>query len=161
MAKPTIIFGVLLILLGLVGYFGTPAAPAGAAADDAETAAAAADETDTGTAKPAPAGRSVTALIPAFVGGLLVLCGLLALNEQYLKHAMHAAAMVGLLGAIAGAGRGTMGLVKLAGGNEVNMRSLFFVWAMAALCIAFVVMCVRSFIAARKRREAGEANAAA
>lgn len=87
-----------------------------------------------------------------------MVCGVLALQEKYLKHAMHGAAAVGLLGAIAGAGRGAMGLAKLAGGNEVNTRSLLFVWLMAIICGVFVAMCVRSFIEARKRREAAEAG---
>ena len=39
-----------------------------------------------------------TALIPAAFGLALLLCGALALKESRKKHAMHAAAMVGLLG---------------------------------------------------------------
>ena len=49
--------------------------------------------------------KSITAWIPAFVGGPLILCGLIALKESLLKHAMHVAAMLGLLGFLASAGR--------------------------------------------------------
>ena len=49
--------------------------------------------------------ESVTALIPAFFGVPMVIAGLLARQEKFLKHAMHAAALLALLGA-AGAGRG-------------------------------------------------------
>ena len=49
---------------------------------------------------------SVTALIPAFFGAVLVICALIARNEAARKHAMHAAVAVGLIGALAALGRG-------------------------------------------------------
>ncbi|MFO0841586.1 MAG: hypothetical protein U0797_04180 [Gemmataceae bacterium] len=49
--------------------------------------------------------KSFTLWIPALVGGLLVVCGVLGLKESRLKHAMHAAAMIGLLGGLAAAWR--------------------------------------------------------
>jgi hypothetical protein len=94
-------------------------------------------------------------LIPAFAGGLLLLCGVVALNEKARMHAMHAAVLVGLLGFLAAGGRGAMGLMKLLSeGADVNRRSLVFVWLMALLCGVFVVLCVNSFIQARKRQRA-------
>lgn len=145
MAKTTILFGFILIGLGLIGYLGTDPTPAAAAEGDA-----AATEADASAGK-----RPVTALIPAIVGVLLTICGGLALKESMLKHAMHGAAMVGLLGAIAGAGRGAMGLGKFFSGDpDLNRRSFLFVWLMAIICGVFVALCVRSFIATRKRREA-------
>ena len=105
--------------------------------------------------------KSVTALIPAFFGGGLLICGLLAMKESLLKHAMHGAAMIGLLGALAGAGRGAMGLGKFFSGDpSLNQRSFAFVWLMAIICAVFVALCVRSFIAARKAREAATAGSA-
>ena len=102
----------------------------------------------------------MTALIPAFFGGLLALCGVIAFKESARKHAMHAAAMVGLLGMVAGAGRGAMGIGKFMSGDpSLNQRSFLFVWIMAILCGVFLYLCVQSFIAARKRREATEAAA--
>ena len=74
MAKTTIIFALLLISVGVFGYLGTDTgSPSeGAAASEQATADA---PVDADSAKPK---RSVTALIPAFVGGILLLCGLLA-----------------------------------------------------------------------------------
>ncbi|MBV8203231.1 MAG: hypothetical protein JOZ15_21665, partial [Acidobacteria bacterium] len=43
-------------------------------------------------------GVSPTALIPLAFGLLLIVCGVLARREALLKHAMHAAAVLGLLG---------------------------------------------------------------
>ncbi|MEM9658897.1 MAG: hypothetical protein AAF961_11100, partial [Planctomycetota bacterium] len=116
----------------------------------------AADAADSSTGK-----KSVTALIPTFFGAVLVLCGVVALNESLLKHAMHAAAAVGLLGTLAGAGRGAMGLGKFfAGDPSLNQRSFLFVWLMALICGVFVGLCVRSFIAARRKREQEQGTAA-
>ena len=146
MAKTTIIIALLLILLGLVGYFGTPSPTP---ADTAQ------EQTDSSTAKSVTSKRSVTALIPAFIGVILLLCGLVAMNEDLRRHAMHLAVLIGLLGFLAGAGRGAMGLSKMVSGDpNLNYRSMTFVWLMALLCGLFVILCVNSFIEARKRRSA-------
>ncbi len=146
MAKPTIGFGVVLIVLGLVAYFGSePKLPEAAETPAAEQAEA---------ATPAEATRSLTAMIPAFFGAPLLLCGLLALKESTLKHAMHGAAMVGLLGALGGLANGIRGALK----DEPNWRATGYSVAMGVVCAIFVAMCVKSFIAARKRREAATAG---
>ena len=50
---------------------------------------------------------SVTALIPAFFGAVLLICAIVArASEGARKHAMHAAVAVGLIGALAALGRG-------------------------------------------------------
>lgn len=163
MAKTTIVFGILLIALGIVGYMGggSAAAPKDGQAKDASADQPAADQpaADQPAAdQPAPK-KSITALIPAFVGVILALCGVLALKESMLKHAMHGAVLVGLLGAIAGAGRGVMGLGKFFSGDpSLNQRSFLFVWLMAVICGVFVFLCVQSFIAARKRKELEKAQ---
>jgi hypothetical protein len=100
---------------------------------------------------------SVTALIPAFFGAPLVVCGLLALNERFLKHAIHAAAMIGLLGligALAVAGKHIP--TALSAGTDALERPEAFrsQIAMAVVCVVFVALCVNSFIAARRRRAA-------
>ena len=144
MAKITVIFGVLLIGLGLIGYVGTSPS-----AEPADTSSGAAEDT---VAAPA-AKKSVTALIPAFVGGILLICGVLANQDAMRKHAMHGAASVGLLGCLAGLGRGVMGLGKFFSGDpSLNQRSFLFVWLMAIICGVFVFLCVQSFRAARKRQ---------
>lgn len=100
-------------------------------------------------------GASVTALIPAFFGLPVLIAGLLARKENLLKHAMHAAAVLALLGFL-----GTVpGLVKvftLLGGGTVGRPSAVIVQAvMAVLSLIFLILCIRSFIQARKAREAG------
>ena len=160
MAKTTVITGLILILLGVVGYMGSDPAPSN---DDASAVADAnSDAQDTeAEMKEKPKGKSVTALIPSFVGAVLAICGLIAFNESARKHAMHAAVMVGLLGFLAGAGRGAMGIGKfLSNDPSLNQRSFLFVWLMAIICAVFVFLCVQSFINARKQmqKEAAEAK---
>ncbi len=143
MPRITLIFAAVLIVLGIVGYVGTPVP-----ASDATDATVSSAESETEKPK-----RSVTALIPAFTGGLLAVFGVVALKESLLKHAMHGAVLVGLLGCLAASGRAIPGLVKMmSGDSEVNSRSLFFVTCMAIICGVYVALCVRSFIEARRRR---------
>ena len=96
--------------------------------------------------------RSATALIPAFVGAPLVLCGLLGLKESLLKHSMHAAAMVGLLGMLGGVAN----LVRVAmkGGIDWAKPGVQSTAAMTGLCAVFVALCVNSFVQVRRRRRA-------
>ena len=124
MAWPTILFGALLVMLGATSY--TNAKP----------------NELTGNVSP-------TALIPAGFGAALVVCGVLALNEKIRKHAMHAAAMVGLLGVVGG----LVPLIRsLAKGNEFdpNAPATRSGLLMTIVCAVFVGMCVKSFIDARR-----------
>lgn len=126
MPQITLLFGAALTALGFYGYFGS---------DNANP--------------------SVTALIPAFVGGPLFLCGLIAFKPNLRKHAMHAAAGIALLGGLAALGRGLMTIGKLlADDPAVDKRPAILLWSMAALCFIYVGLCVRSFINARKNRTA-------
>ncbi len=94
----------------------------------------------------------VTALIPAVPGLILIVCGLIArTGEKALKHAMHAAAAVGLLGGLAA----VAGMV--ARWEKATVLALGTQAAMAVICFAFVALCVKSFRDARKRREAAAA----
>ena len=123
MARTTMIFGITLVALGVVGYVATDAV-------------------------------SMTALIPAFFGVVLLVAGWLALNEQRRKHAMHAAAMVGVVGFL-GAARGLGGLFTLLSGGEVPRPAAVVSQSlMAALMAVFVALCVKSFIDARRARTA-------
>jgi hypothetical protein len=97
-------------------------------------------------------GRSLTALIPAAVGAALVVLGLVAMVERFLKHAMHAAAMIGLLGCIAAAGRLVMSLVR--GTADLSKPATIGTGGMTLLCLVFVGLCINSFIQARRRRRA-------
>ncbi len=119
MAKITIGLGLVLIVLGLGGYFGT--------------------------------GReSVTALIPAFFGLPLLILGLIACNERRRRIAIPIAFGIGLLG-VAGTVRGLMKLPVLLTGGELERPTAVAVQAaMAIVCLVFVLLCVWSFIKARR-----------
>ena len=98
-------------------------------------------------------GESVTALIPAFFGAALAVAGLLARRESWRMHAMHVAVLVGLLGFL-GSARGLLQLPALLGGGAERPVAVAAQSVMAVLMAVFVVLCVRSFIAARRARQA-------
>ncbi len=98
--------------------------------------------------------QSITVLIPSFIGVIIAICGLLALDEKKRKHAMHAAVLVGLLGGLACIGQGSSQLMKLGTDKAPSIDKLASVWTTGLLCIVFVGLCVQSFIAARKQRQA-------
>jgi hypothetical protein len=95
--------------------------------------------------------KSFTIWIPAIFGAILALCGAIALKESLLKHAMHAAAAVGLIGGAIAGGRW---LMKMSEGAELNTPPMIATGKMALVCIVFVALCVNSFIQARRRRQA-------
>lgn len=92
---------------------------------------------------------SVTAMIPAFFGLVLLLLGHFAsARESLSKHLMHAAVLVALLGFILPAGR----LISMIGKLTLN-AAVISQLAMSVACLVFVVLAVRSFVNARKNRE--------
>ena len=92
------------------------------------------------------AAASVTALIPAIVGVVLMALGYIALSSDRLrKHLMHAAVVVALLGLIAAAARLSMKASEF----TISAASLSQI-AMALICLVFVFLSVRSFVAARR-----------
>ncbi len=93
---------------------------------------------------------SVTALIPALFGLPLLILGLVALSERRRKTAIHIAVGIGLLG-FAGTVRGLMKLPVLLTGGELERPTAVAVQsAMAIVCLVFVLLCVWSFIKARR-----------
>lgn len=112
----------LLILTGLVGYFGWQ---------------------QIGADK-----QSFTALIPAFVGGLMLIGAIIALKKNMLG--MHIAVTFSLLGALAGLGRIVPGLIK--GSLDFSQAAPKLIAVMTVICVFFTIMAVRSFIAARRAR---------
>lgn len=121
MAKATIGFGVGLIVLGVVAYFGTGMA-------------------------------SWTALIPAFGGIPLALCGVIALKERFRKHAMHVAVVLGLVG-FAGTVMGVVKVARMIAGETLARPEAAIVQAiMAVTLLVFLAMAVKSFIDARRAR---------
>lgn len=95
---------------------------------------------------------SVTALIPAFLGLPLCLLGAFARREGWRRHAMHGAAMIGLLGFL-GSARGLLQLpALLTAGTVARPAAVAAQSITAALCLVFLVLCVRSFVEARRQR---------
>ena len=89
-----------------------------------------------------------TALIPAGIGIILLICGVLAANENRRMMAMHIAVLFGLLGAI--------GVIPVLFKENQPQAALISKLVTLVLCLVFVGLCVQSFIAARKAREAAE-----
>lgn len=93
-------------------------------------------------------------LIPAGFGLLLVIFGALA-NTPVAKRRMlfmHIAVTVGLLGFL-GTIPGIIGVVRMASGHAIERPDAAKVQAMmGTLCLIYVLLCVRSFISARRAR---------
>ena len=130
MALLSITYGVILILLGVEGY------------------------TNTIGLFNVTELHSPTALIPAGFGVALLLCGLLAVKASIRMHVMHVAALVGLIGAIGGLGMAGPKLPALMRGDDgIKPAAVKMQITMGVICLAFLVMCVKSFINARRRRK--------
>ncbi len=122
MAKVTLVFAVLLIALGLVGFLGTGS-------------------------------QHYTALIPTWFGVALGVFGLLAMSpsEARRKLFMHINVTIGLVGFLGGAAEAVRGYVhSTSAGVAPDMIALASKLTMAGLLLVYVVLCVRSFIAARR-----------
>lgn len=93
----------------------------------------------------------VTALIPAFIGTPILLCGFLAKAQPGIrKHVMHVAAVFGLLGTLGGLGMGLPKLGALLAGTAERPTAVSLQIAMGAISLVFLALCVRSFIVARR-----------
>ena len=122
MAKVTLLFAVLLIALGLIGFFGT-------------------------------GHTHYTALIPAWIGLALGIFGLLAISpdEHRRKLFMHVNVTIALLGAIgAGAELIRSGHANLVAHRAPNLWAMYSKLTLELLLLLYVLLCVRSFIAARR-----------
>jgi hypothetical protein len=121
--KLSINIGIVLIILGIVSYIATSAV-------------------------------SVTALIPAFFGLAFGGLGILAKrNESMRKHAMHAALLLAILG-LGGSFGGLTTLISslFSGETPDRLSAVIGQSIMAALCILFLILGVKSFVDARKER---------
>lgn len=105
---------------------------------------------------------SWTALIPSIAGLLLFLLGLGSnAKPNLLKHLMHVAALVALLGMI-GSFKGIPNLIKVLQGHNDTLaighepiRELA-AWAqsgMFLILLVFLILCIRSFVVARLIRK--------
>lgn len=122
MAKVTLVFAALLIALGLAGFLGT------------------------GSQHP-------TALIPTWFGVALAVFGMLAMSpsEGRRKLFMHINVTIGLLGVLGAGARAMQSYIhasssglapdKIALGSQITM---------AGLCLVYMILCINSFIAARR-----------
>lgn len=124
MAKFTLVTALVLIILGVVFFIATGS-------------------------------QAPTALIPAYFGIVLGILGLLAKTEDSKRRMifMHIAVTVGLLGVIFPGWRAASAfLASTHGTTMVRPLAVKEEFAMAFICLIFVLMCVRSFIAARRAR---------
>ena len=92
-----------------------------------------------------------TALIPAAIGVVLLILGLLGNKENLRMHVMHAAVLVGLL-AFLGTARGLFQLPAAIDGTAARPGAVYAQSATAILALVYLVLGVRSFIAARRAR---------
>jgi len=125
LAKLTIVFGVLLVLLGVGGYFGT--------GSQSYTA--------------------LIPAIPGLL--FIILGALAVAKPSWHKHLMHAAAALALLGFFGTIGGFVKYLQWFGGTEPERPAAVRAMAIMCVLMVVFVVLCVRSFIAARKARQAG------
>ena len=122
MAKVTLVFAVLLAALGLAGYLGT------------------------GSLHP-------TALIPLWIGLALGVFGFLAIspNESRRKLFMHVNVTIALLGILGSSFEAVRGYLHAqAAGMQPDQIALASKVTLAGLLLIYVILCVRSFIDARR-----------
>jgi uncharacterized membrane protein len=113
MPRITQLVGLVLLVVGVVGYLATDRA-------------------------------SVTALLPAALGLVLLVLGLLAARLAEGRHAIHAALVVALLGALGS-------LPRIAGIGDGEPAAIVSLLTTVA-CLAYVGLGVRSFLSARRSR---------
>jgi len=94
-----------------------------------------------------------TALIPTYIGVVLLILGLLAGNEKLRMHVMHAALLIGLL-ALLGTASSLLKLPAAIDGTAARPGAVFAQAATAVLSVVYLGLGVRSFIAARRARSA-------
>jgi hypothetical protein len=98
--------------------------------------------------------QAPTSLIPAWFGVVLGILGLSARTSDSKRRmmVMHIAVLVGLIGFIFPGWRGVYDLIAQSQGQAVLRPAMNEELAMAVICLVFVLLCVRSFIQARRER---------
>lgn len=99
---------------------------------------------------------SLTAFIPSLVGLLLLVCGLLAGRESLRRHAMHASAVVALLGFL-GSLMNAVRIGDVISGAAERPAAIISSFIMAVLLLVYLVAAVRSFIQVRRERRLASA----
>lgn len=119
MHRWTILFGLLLVAIGLGGYYFADA-------------------------------KQPMALIPAVLGIAMFVCGVVAAQGAMRRLAIHVAALIGMIGFV-----GPMVTIFNDITNTANTAEVLAKGLTSALCLMFVLMCVNSFLEARRARTAG------
>ncbi|MBT3652531.1 MAG: hypothetical protein HN541_04420 [Euryarchaeota archaeon] len=96
--------------------------------------------------------QSFTSFLPSLLGLALLVSGEMAKIPEKKKLWMHVAVTFGLIGALGG----TRFFMVMADGLNYASSSMLMLFLTGT---AYTVLCVRSFIAARKAREAAETEA--
>jgi hypothetical protein len=95
--------------------------------------------------------HSPTALIPSGFGVLLTILSMMARNPARRKLVMHLAVVIALLGFI-GSARGLSRIAEVIAGQPVERPAAVITQSiMAVLMLAFLYLCARSFVIARRR----------
>ena len=125
MPKATLIFGTILVTLGVLSYGGAWLA----------------------------GNAHWTAFIPGFIGILFQILGLVGyINDRVRMHAMHVAAVLAVV-TVLGTLRGVFQTISLFGGADLERPGAAIVQAITALLAAgFLVLCVQSFLMARMKK---------
>lgn len=97
------------------------------------------------------AASSVTALIPAFVGGLILICAAIAGRPALHRHGIHAALVVALLGAL-GSLMNVAKIGQLLAGTAERPAAIVTSVILFVVCAVYVVLGIRSFVTARRAR---------
>lgn len=93
---------------------------------------------------------SLTALIPSALGLVIAVLGIIARRASAHQHAIHAALVVALLGVL-GSLQPLGGLPEGEGGAIASLLTIL-------VCLAYIALGVRSFVNARRARQASEAG---
>lgn len=123
MVKPTIIISVLLIILGIGGYFGSGMA------------------------------SWTALLPSIFGAALLICALIAAKYEKARMHVMHVAVLIGLAGMGGTGGGAWKAVTMLGGAEVARPQATIAQAVMFVIMFTFVALCVKSFIDARRNKD--------
>ncbi|MEM6259736.1 MAG: hypothetical protein AAGI37_15780 [Planctomycetota bacterium] len=91
----------------------------------------------------------MTAIIPAYFGVPIVLCGVMAFRDSLRKIAVHAALVIALLSILA-----SLGTIPRMLSGQASALAITEIGLMVGMSATYIALGVRSFINARKERAA-------
>ncbi|TWU32888.1 hypothetical protein [Novipirellula artificiosorum] len=77
---------------------------------------------------------------PMMLGIPILFCGVVGLNPHRRRHAMQAAALIALVGMLAGGSHAALGALRTMNGAAVNPTALRMVAGAGFLCLAFLLL---------------------